>query len=420
MKYFSALLFLFLITAGPLYAQHPITLDIRDIDSKNPIQAVVTDIEGNAIAETDSLGRCVLDQKMLKKKQQLLIKSMGYKDFPLTVAGLMSMTVFMEERAMSMKEAIITAHKKPERLLHAYSESVIDYDITDEGILLATWGGTHGYTGKLIYLNHNGDTISLKHLPFEPLALVRSCDDHLFVQSFDSLYKVGLYAGEIVVSKRYKADQLPAMQACQQYLADKYYYKVMHAWSFYVLYGYIRQNDSTSTMVPFYSFQDKGNRDANLHQLKKAEVMGSSANSDMAAMGMLSWSLFDEAAVKFLNQPLYTKNDSLVLVDLFNKSIRYFTQEGTAAKTVALNVSKLDLEKVNVIKDPATGKFYLQHNRQKFQTLDEIDMETGRIIPGQIIVDKPFVDLLKVYDGNIYYVWQNNNPVSRRQLYVEH
>ena|SRR5215217_5395873 len=403
MKYFSALLLLFLITAAPLYAQRPITLDIRDIGSKNSIQAVVTDIEGNAIAETDSLGRCVLDQKMLKKKEQLFVKSMGYKDFPLTVTGLMSMTVFMEENAVSLREAVITANKKTERLLQAYSESVVDYDISPEGLALVTWGGQIGNEGKIIFLDHQGDTIAYKKLPFKPLSIIRSCDNNLFVESNYFLYHVTLMPNYIDVRQSYASKYLPAIRSCQQNMNGRYYFKSLNAEAFTTSYSTIKQHDSIRK--DFFWIQDIDYIFSRL----------SPSGEAFKATG-----LFDAASIRSINQSLFRKNDTLVLVDLYHKNIRYFFPDGKTIKTIALSISNMDPSNLTVINDPARGTFYLQHNKNKFLSFDEIDMETGHLYRNQITVNKPYADLLKIYNGNVYYVWQNVNPTTRRQLYVEH
>lgn len=399
MKHVSALLFLFLITTASLFAQQAITLDVRDLDSKNPIRAVVTDIEGNTIAETDSLGKCVLGENMLMKKERVVIKSMGYKDFLLTVAGLMSMTVFMETNTVSMKEAVITANKKAERLLRAYSESVVDYDISPEGLALVTWGGLTGNEGKVIFLDQQGDTIAYRKLPFKPLSIIRSCDNDLFVESDYFLYKVTLTANNVDVQKSYASKYIPAIQSCQQNMNGSYYFKFLYAEAFTTLYSTIKQHDSIRR--DFFQIQDI---DYILSRNNKLNASG----------------LFDAATIRSINQSLFRKNDTLVLIDLFHKNIRYFHPDGKTIKTIALSLHNMDIAALKVVNDPVRGTFYLQHNKKKFLSFDEIDMETGHLYLNQITVNKPFADLLKIYDGNIYYVWQSVNPTTRRQLYVEH
>lgn len=418
MKQLSLIISLLLI-AGIAYSQQKGMIQVLSAGDKMPVAALVVNEQNELIVMTDTAGRCIIPEKQLKKQEELYIKSIGYTTLSINTVGLASVTVYLKPTAIEMKEAVITTNVNttPRRVLKAYSESIVDFDISREGMMLAAFGGTSGKKGKLIFLNHDRDTIAYQPLPFRPVSLFRTCDNELYVESFADLYKVTVSDNQLTVTPMYLASTLPDLQRCQQCVNGHRYFKRFNDFEFYT--EYTRQMANDTVARPFFTLYDDGANMSSKGELASALNMLGQGMFIEAQHILRTRKFLDRYAIEVLDQSLFTRNDSIILFDLFHKVIRYFTTDGREVKTIALALGKTAPEKLRVIKDPVSCKFYMQHNTLMYHSLDEIDMETGQLYRNRMIVKKPFVDCLKVYDGSVYYVWQPGNPVTRRQLYME-
>ena len=77
-------------------------------------------------------------------------------------------------------------------------------------------------------------------------------------------------------------------------------------------------------------------------------------------------------------------------------------------------------QQFTVITDEATGRVYIhRYSDQGIQTIEELDVSTGTVSSYKTRIEKPFVDDVKVHNGDIYFLWQDKGATATRQLFIQ-
>lgn len=341
---------------------------------------------------------------------------------PLVVSVFLSANLFAQEKMPlrkmqdTLKEVTIRS-QSVQRVLHSSREYVVDYDFVDGYILVASYSSPNRKDPKLFLLSKAGDTASLVHLPEAPDELFKSCVGQIYCLSNQVMYPLEVDTGSLVITKAYDLSVYDQMRECQFVTRNQYYYKIADRRHFNITYAYRKLGDST--LYPVVGFDDKKTRDASEEEWMAVEALVGSGNFSAAAKLAGMRHLLNKNAYAYLDQPLFAENDQLRAFDFRNKQIRTYDLEGNLLESVAMQFDFRNVQRMEVIKDPVTNEYYLHRSDNTAgQTLSRIDLQTGKLfVP--IPIEKPFISKLKVFDSEIYYLYQNPREPSTQQLYVQ-
>jgi len=308
--------------------------------------------------------------------------------------------------------------KTMQRILQSSREYVVDYDFVDNNILVASYSGPNGKNAKLLLLDNDGDTLAMQKLPEEPLSLFKSCVGKYYCVCYGKFYPLNIDSGSITLGQPYENKYLPSLKQCQLFYAGNLYYKIVQPDSFLVTYGFITQGDTVlHVFLKYYdSLAFRASREEDVSRYTEDERIWHQHKFDMG-YAREPW---DKGLLKMIDVPLYIKDDSLLVFDFRQKQIRYFNWIGAETKQTPISFANARNFNAEVIKDLLTERFYLHSSSAApLQTINEIKMNTGDLDYRNIRMQRPFAQNIKVHNGYIYFLWQDNRHNATRQLFVQ-
>lgn len=313
----------------------------------------------------------------------------------------------------------VTVHgQSVQRVLRSAREYVVDYDFVDGYILVASYSSPNRKNPKLFLLGRAGDTASLLYLPEAPDALFKSCAGQIYCVSHRAMYPLEVAdSGGLQVTQAYDLSIYDQMKECQFETQNQFYYKIADRQNFNIMYAYRKPGDSV--LHPVIGFDDEKTRDASGEEwaaVLDLIAMGQQAKAAQIA-GMRH--LLNKNAYAWLDQPLFPENDHIRAFDFRNKKIKTYDLGGHLLESVTMQFDFRNVQRMEVIKDPVTNAYYLHSSADNAsQTLARINLQTGELLVA-IPIEKPFISKLKVFDSEIFYLYQNPAEPSTQQLYVQ-
>jgi len=105
---------------------------------------------------------------------------------------------------------------------------------------------------------------------------------------------------------------------------------------------------------------------------------------------------------------------------LKKRSINFYDMEGKSVGKANIQFDWRGTQNVKVLTDDATGKFYLStNNKAGGGILDELNINTGTYTSTRYAVRRPFIQNVKMHNGNVYFLWQDNHNGATAQLFVQ-
>jgi hypothetical protein len=320
--------------------------------------------------------------------------------------------------AMQHLGEVKVSSSKVQRVLHSSTEYVVDYDIVDNQLLVASYSGANGNKPKLFLLNKEGDTLTMMKPGTEPVAIFKSCTGNYYYVSGDKFFLVSFSGGDIRFEKQNDISILEVLKYCQLKVSDNFYYKVRNEEYFNTTFSLLNLQDSV--FKQFFVLNDQGNAKASMeeffHILKTLEF----GNRKEAFYIATTREAYNKWALAKLDPPIFEHGKRVVIFDFYNKRIRQFDLAGNAIKDVSMQFTSKNVQRLEIIKDHGTNKFYLHRSDNNItHTLQELNIETGAVVNQVVEIEKPFAVKVKIHNGEIYYLWQNSANRSTQQLYVQ-
>ena len=394
----------------PVMAQQRVRLQFIDESNNASIPSVsVIAPDGTEIATSDKDGFATLAPGQGK---YFLAIHKGYS--PDTIRTMQSTVRYLQPLSVSLDDVVVT-NRKVHRVLHSAKEYVVDYEFVDDNILVASYSGYNGRNAKLFLLNNAGDTLAIQKFPDEPVALFKSCIGRYYCVCSDKFYPLDITAGKILLGKPYGIEVLPLLKECEQNIGDKFYYHSVDLDAFSSIYSYRKMQENA--YMPFYRIVQHTDAEGNAEEKYEIANMLSHGNFRGAARLNGMRNLRNNGSYHCLQFPIFRSSDSLVIFDFYKNSINCFAPDGApiAKATMIFNPGKTF--RINIVQDMVTGKYYVYNLRN--QTLEEINIHSGKKLGSDIALQKPFPEKVKVHKGNIYYLWQDQQTNSTRQLFVQ-
>ena len=413
------LLLVMLLACKMSYAQQDKVV-IRFADAQNAgvlTKVSVIDKVGNRIAGADTAGYVVFSLAQLRQSGYLLALCPGYK--PDTIRNTNAM-VYMQPLQIILKDAVVRS-SKVSRLLPEPNEYLVDYDFDGDNILAATYSGADGGHAKLFLVNKEGEELTKCKLPAEPLELYRSCVGVLYCVCPERFYPLVVSEHAITLRAPYNKSLLEGLQQCERSVSGNLYYKLTDRPNFAVKYGMIAKGDSVFRSIKSFEEDDVAQASWDEWQdiLELLSVV-TPANRSAAARKQLARLKWDRGSFAHINMPLLVHNDTLAIFDFFKKKIWFYDLAGAPAGSVPIRFEWRQSQQFTVITDEATGRVYIhRYSDQGIQTIEELDVSTGTVSSYKPRIEKPFVDDVKVHNGDIYFLWQDKGATATRQLFIQ-
>lgn len=314
-------------------------------------------------------------------------------------------------------QEVVVSGSHAQKVLKSASAYVVDYDFVGEDVLLATFmaGSKRAY---LFLMTGNSDTLAMVKLPEEPTRLYKSCVGKYYCVCTNQFYPITIEANTIRLERPYPIGLLQEMSSCEYAVKDKFYYRIRNKDHFDVRYGWEKMGDSTFHLIErFYLLA--ADRSSTAELIKILLLLEKFQFSAAAKLSGTRY-LLNKASYASIDLPLYTSADSLVIFDLRKKHINFFDLEGQRLTKSDIRFEWKDPQRLGIVKDEVTGKFYL-HRRDNAtaQAVEELDINTGEVTGKKLPIVKPFAEKIKVHNGNIYYLWQDSHNAATMQLFVQ-
>ena len=391
-------------------AQQQVKLQFIDATTNEPVSKVVLITqEGTETATSDKNGFVTIAPA---EGKYLIAIHKGYK--PDTFRNNASPIIRLKPLSVELDDIYVT-NKKLHRVLHSGMEYVVDYDFVDDNILVASYSGNNGRNAKLFLLNDMGDTLALQKFPDEPVALFKSCTGRYYCVCTDKLYPLNIEEGKINLREPYDIKVLVMLKECEQNIDSTFYYHSVDREAFSSVYSLRNVNDIAPK--PFYKIEQYADALGNAEEQQMVARMLSLGNFRGAAKLNGIRILRNDISYRSFGLPIFRTSDSLVIFDFNKKKINYFSPNGATIARTGISFNTGKTFRINIVQDIATGKFYL-HNTAT-QMLEEINVSSGETQGPGIAIKKPFAEKIKVHKGNVYYLWQDLQNNSTRQLFVQ-
>lgn len=327
----------------------------------------------------------------------------------------------------------VTIHSQSvQRVLKSAREYVVDYDFVDGYILVASYSGSSRKNFKLFLLTKLGDTAAILHLPEQVVKLFKGTNDHLYCITDRAMYPLETDSGRLHITMAYDLSIYNSMRNCLFSINDQYYYKISDWFNFSLkCVRYLLKDSGKAT--PIFESNDEQARTATWKTIQTvqtlkilAKVAADSGNMQRAIeLGYQGDELAGRTVVmngnayRYLDRPLFADVDKIRLFDFRKKQIESYDPDGNLLESIPLHLSFTNVQRLEVLKDPVTNEYYLHRSdNMEAQTIARINMQTGEIRTA-IPIEKPFISKLKVFDGEIYYLYQNPKEPGTQQLYVQ-
>jgi hypothetical protein len=406
---------IYLLPAGSFAQQKTFTLRFIDRNSNLPLQNVSLYADGIEIAHSDSTGHIVLSPDQANHKYLIAFNK---EYIPDTIRANEDQTVILYPLSVSLKETIVKSNSAVKQVLKSAREYVVDYDFVGDNILVASYSNDIGTNAKLFLLSPDGDTLAVRKLNAQPMELFKSCTGNYYCIFKDRFYLLNIYADAINIDHGWNLDLLPAIRQCQQCNNGIEYFRIEEPYNkFHAIYGWNKIGDTL--FHPFMDLNRKDTKSARDEEMVMAMRALKSGDFNTAAYILRVRQMFDKGPLKGLTASLFLyNNDSLLLFDLHKRKIHIFDQYGNTDNNHPILFPYTDVLFFDIIKDDVTGRFYLyKHHNQ--QVLQELDISTGTLNAQTAKPQHPFVENLKVHNGNLYYLWQDGENGGTRQLFVQ-
>ena len=416
MMYRFLLLTILLFTSHIVVAQqNKVVVRFINADNLKALANVtIIDKSGTHIAKTDTSGYAVFPLSLLQSADYLIAFCPGFE--PDTMREPVT-TVRMMPLEVTLGETTVQANKT-NKLLHAPNEYVVDYCFTDDNILTATYSGENGGHAKLFLLDKAGNILASCKIPYEPLALFKSCMGMCYCVCSDRFYPVRISDKKLQLLNPYDIGLLQGLEQCEHAVKGNLYYKLADRDNFRIQYGMIRTGDTV--FHPITTFEENDVALASYYEWWDIQTLLAQGQFSEAARKQFARAKWDKGSFAHIDMPLVIRDDTLAIFDFFKKQILLFDLSGKAVGNAPVQFEWKQYQRFSILKDDAADKIYLyRYDKQNVQTMQQLDIHRGVTTGNKIIISEPFAEDVKVYNGDIYFLWQDKAAEATRQLFIQ-
>lgn len=379
------------------------------------------------------------------KSVDLYYSCIGYQDTLVSLTSRQlqrdSINVSFKMRPLNYDLQEVTVTENASQL--AYENKmvwVMDYKVQDDGIYMVAGNGDESV---LLHLGFGQDTISLKPILTKYQELYRDAFGNLHLTGPDSTYQI--YCDGKQLHLLYGCKKEEFRQIMSPIVAATDSIIVLEKWKNYgqeVEFIAVNRNNGkrfllqsiggeSTEMAHFWAIDDK--RKAKMDTLAKEDTkfinIEKETNSEFRNLKEV---VKKRVMLHPVYCPLFGIGNKLYLFAFPENSLIVFDQNGKEENKMDVGFHKqlgIGLSKhlifnnpwnKNLIFDHARMMMYAQYKTNGLVTLKEIDLRDGKTKREILLRNHAFPQNIQVYNGEVYYLFLNNNHVAgrdRRSLY---
>jgi len=390
---------------------------ITHAQTKQPVEYVnIYAPQNNVGAVSDAAGNFSLTLSTLP--DTLVISCIGFATvrWPLPSVPAVAISIVLHPQSGLLPEVSVSALKKAE-VIYTPEYSVVDYELYQGmPLLLVCKNSLSGYW--LVALDENDQIrgeLRLKRL--HPEALFKSCLGGIYLIMSNGAYGVELNEGMPVLTESVTLHQinqliLPCVGANDQFI----YFRRWRYKNQMLSYEAAPRNGGPHLIIKTVLDEAQMTRLAEEGWFRSVQVehakwlFGSLKPHQVE--NMIGHLVEDQNtfADRFVYTPikadLFARNEQLCLFNHTNDYLEWMKSDGESLRRVPIQYHRDKNWKSEILHDAATGRFYTLMDHGKNTLVLEINTFDGTTSEF-LLLDKPFVQKVRIFDGRIYFLYKD-------------
>lgn len=378
---------------------------ITDAETNQPIENAQIYFENSKITTiSDKNGFYSIN--IINVPSNLIISHVSYEKREILIKTSVTQKIDIELINKINSLPIVTiSSPSPKKVLNSESFIVEDYNFIDTNIIIL--GHYPTKKPELILIATNGDTICKKTIYETTEKLFKDCFDNVHLITENNAYQVFVEEKTInLIHQISIKDFEKFISPCIEKLNNLYVFKE---------YFYNNQ------ILMYYTKTENSEE-------KKLEVI-----ADQKALRILSdkdrfesmGKKFSESDLRFEEMffydpiycPIFKINNSLIIFNFVDSKIMKYNSTGDYISSINFTFNKQKNWKEQMAYDEIKNKTYSIFIKNGIISLKEIDLNTGELANNISIPNFPFIEKIKVNNGNVYFIYHNLIKEQNRMLY---
>ncbi len=380
---------------------------VLDYDTKQPIYNAHIKIKGTESGTvSDENGRFYL----LSEKSIIAIEisHVAYekKKMQVDFQQNQELQIVLKKHIDTLPEATVIAHAI-ENLVERMLYDVVDYEILGDSILLLTYSWKEQQNPWLIIMNQKGDHV-YKQLAIKEGSLYKDCMGNIHLVSKDKAYQLFVDSNRLYFLYPIEVDSFKKiLNPCVASINQKFYIQ-QYSYHNQVLSYYLATEHNAAKTIRVISD-------------KVALRMLADRNRfyNMGARGVTEFDIRFEEMCFFdpIFAPMLKLRDSLVILNFVEDSIELYELKGKLIRKTAMSFHKKKGWKEEIFSDEITGKIYAVYRKDGLTKVAEINLLHGTLGEEISIPRFKYIEKIKAYNGNLYFLYRANKPNELTNLY---
>ncbi len=420
------LIFLLICCSLFTYAQKRSTLVIGKVTGENGLtlsKATVYNEQTNQGTVSDSLGTFIL--RIPKATVQLRFSYIGYETQYVSIQPTTNDTLFLEVSLKLQIEEIGNVEVNSSSIVRVYykkSTNIIDFEFYENNVVLLLNEGNHHY---IRLVNDYDSALTKLQVSEKSRELYADCYGKILLIEKDSVFPIRFFPSFIEQQAGYSFKTFEkTVKPCQTVTSSsivtaKYglhnqglaYFIVDQTSQKQKLLHLILDKESTVSINDYVSQNLAGYN----------EQVVSSTTKDRIANGNIrtrqrNYDFYKLVLSRPIYNPIFNIRDSLFLFDHLLETVNIYSSNGKICRTFPVNYHKDKSWRQLILKDYATDKVFIVFKEKTRIQPKQLNLQNGKLSKGFLLESHNFPKKIKVKDGSVYYLDQNNNGQNPTKL----
>jgi hypothetical protein len=414
---------LFILNSFQIQSQ---ILYVKGITTDAENQKPLTFVNINNTTVSDGKGNYFI--KLSNQEKTISFSSMGYKTVTRNLSyskDTMVLNISLTKKTNELPEVGITAHKV-DTVFGTWKFSVADYEFIDDKLLLLTFEKNLEHA-KVMLADASQHILSSFQLPDEAERLYKDYLGYINVICVNHIYRITIKDNAIHVASLPYDDYKKLIMPCIDTIAKDIYFSNYQ--KDYPQFTYYAYNTADSTVLPFKTVCDKEvlkgynmeyyflKPKDKLFAIRLAQECGVDKHRVAATMSGLTTSVFFTP----LYAPLFIIKDTVFVFDHYNDAIFKYDKKHRLLDSIHIDYhhpKNWRDWKHEVIVDNESGKAYAVYQKNGFYCLNQIDLNSGKIISTFKLYYK-YAEKIKIKNNHVYYVYRPFESLQEKFIYKE-
>lgn len=413
-----------LLTLPFFISAQTITGFVKDATSNEPLAGVNVVIDGTTNGTTtDEKGFYRINIKNYPIVLSFSYIGYGTRKVAISNASKETVNIQLSTVASNLPEAVVSSKPKIDTV---YRErySVLDYEFFDEYILLLVYRGIRKRYSVLL-IDNNGQELFEESLgQASPVGFYKGCLGAVYFLTGSSAFQIYIENKKIYFYRPVNLDifektAYPCVLSANDYIYFESYFtrgQILH-------YHRIHKDDTTKTKESFAYVVDEQRATMADAEFKFQEMVRNLEEfagpySKMGMSEQMSRASFNKRVMfEPIYAPLFQYKDTMLVFNHRQHQIEFYPKPSLQTKKVAIEYSKDDDWKKEILRDEDTERFYTLCDTRWGYVVKRINIETGET-DNLIELERAFVSNVKIKGGFLYFLQNNfrqNDPISKLQ-----